>query len=215
MKPKICFESYGACVTQGCALLFISHKFEEIFSLADRYAVFRDGTSVGSGMIAATGNEQLIRLMVGRSVEQLFPKLETTLGEELLRVENLSRAREFDKVSFSVRQGETLGIYGLVGAGRTELAQCLFGLTAPDAGSIFIAGQQVSIGSPSEAVSRGLAYVPEDRQQQGAILPFSIASNVALTEPEHACTARHLQPATRVRVGESLDHGTRHQSDRA
>ena len=165
----------------GCALLFISHKFEEIFSLADRYAVFRDGTSAGSGMIASTGSEQLIRMMVGRSVEQLFPKLETTLGEELLRVQNLSRDREFDKISFAVRQGETLGIYGLVGAGRTELAQCLFGLTTPDAGSIFIGGQPVSIRSPADAVSQGLAYVPEDRQQQGAILPFSIAANVALT----------------------------------
>ncbi|WP_129781053.1 sugar ABC transporter ATP-binding protein [Peristeroidobacter soli] len=165
----------------GCALLFISHKFEEIFALADRYAVFRDGASVGSGMIAGTGSEQLIRMMVGRSVEQLFPKLATTLGEELLRVEGLSRASEFDNISFSVRQGETLGIYGLVGAGRTELAQCLFGLTAPDGGSIHIAGKAVSISSPADAVRHGLAYVPEDRQQQGAILPFSIAANVSLT----------------------------------
>ncbi|HEY0943496.1 MAG TPA: sugar ABC transporter ATP-binding protein [Steroidobacter sp.] len=165
----------------GCALLFISHKFEEIFALADRYAVFRDGAAVGSGMIAGTGSEQLIRLMVGRSVDQLFPKLETTLGEELLRVEGLSRAREFDNVSFSVRQGETLGIYGLVGAGRTELAQCLFGLTAPDAGSIHIGGKPVTIDSPADAVRHGLAYVPEDRQRQGAILAFSIASNLALT----------------------------------
>jgi rhamnose transport system ATP-binding protein len=143
--------------------------------------VFRDGASVGNGLIAGTGSEQLIRLMVGRSVEQLFPKLETTLGEELLRVENLSRANEFDKISFSVRQGETLGIYGLVGAGRTELAQCLFGLTAPDSGSIHIGGQPVSIANPAGAVRHGLAYVPEDRQQQGAILPFSIAANVSLT----------------------------------
>ncbi len=165
----------------GCALLFISHKFEEIFSLADRYVVFRDGASVGNGMIAGTGSEQLIRMMVGRSVEQLFPKLPTTLGEELLRVENFSRAHEFQNISFSVRRGETLGIYGLVGAGRTELAQCLFGLSVPDAGSIHIDGQAVSIASPADAVRHGLAYVPEDRQQQGAILAFSIAANVSLT----------------------------------
>ena len=164
----------------GCALLFISHKFEEVFSLADRYVVFRDGASVGDGLIANTNTEHLIRMMVGRSVEQLFPKLETTLGEELLRVENLSRAREFENVSFSVRRGETLGIYGLVGAGRTELAQCLFGLTTPDAGSVYLRGQPVTIGNPADAVRHGLAYVPEDRQQQGAILPFSIAANVCL-----------------------------------
>lgn len=165
----------------GCALLFISHKFEEIFALADRYVVFRDGASVGNGMIAGTGSEQLIRMMVGRSVEQLFPKRATTLGEELLRVENLSRASEFDNISFSVRQGETLGIYGLVGAGRTELAQCLFGLSAPGSGSIHVGGKRVLIANPADAVRHGLAYVPEDRQQQGAILPFSIAANVSLT----------------------------------
>jgi rhamnose transport system ATP-binding protein len=164
----------------GCALLFISHKFDEIFSLADRFAVFRDGASVGSGIIADTDSEQLIRMMVGRSVEQLFPKLETTLGAELLRVEKLCRDREFDQVSFSVRRGETLGIYGLVGAGRTELAQCLFGLTPPHSGSIHIGGQPVTIGSPADAMNHGLAYVPEDRQQQGAILPFTIAANVCL-----------------------------------
>ncbi len=94
---------------------------------------------------------------------------------------NLSRAGEFDKISFSVRQGETLGIYGLVGAGRTELAQCLFGLTAPDAGSIHIAGQPCRLPARRTPVRHGLAYVPEDRQQQGAILPFSIAANVSLT----------------------------------
>jgi rhamnose transport system ATP-binding protein len=180
----------------GCALLFISHKFEEIFSLADRYVVFRDGTSVGSGMLAETNSEQLIRMMVGRSVEQLFPKLETSPGEELLRVEHLSRIPEFEDISFSLRQGETLGIYGLVGAGRTELAQCLFGLTAPDSGSIWIAGQRVVIGSPAEAVSHGLAYVPEDRQQQGAILPFSIAANVALANLD-ALAPRGICNATR------------------
>jgi rhamnose transport system ATP-binding protein len=164
----------------GCALLFITHKFEEIFSLADRYAVFRDGASVGDGLIPHTNTEQLIRMMVGRSVEQLFPKAATTLGEELLRVENLSRAREFENVSFAVRRGETLGIYGLVGAGRTELAQCLFGLTAPDAGAVYLSGQPLQIRNPTDAVRHGLAYVPEDRQQQGAILPFSIAANVCL-----------------------------------
>jgi rhamnose transport system ATP-binding protein len=137
-------------------------------------------------MISDTDSEQLIRMMVGRSVKQLFPKLATrpglptTPGDELLRVEKLSRAREFDNVSFSVRRGETLGIYGLVGAGRTELAQCLFGLTTPDTGSVCIAGKAVVIKGPGDAVRQGLAYVPEDRQQQGAILPFSITANVCL-----------------------------------
>jgi rhamnose transport system ATP-binding protein len=150
----------------GCALLFISHKFEEIFELADRYAVFRDGVSVSAGNLSEVNGDELIRLMVGRPVDQLFPKIETQAGAELLRVEGLGRAGEFEDISFALRSGEILGVYGLVGAGRTELAQVLFGIHAADSGSI---------------TSRAdIALVPEDRQRQGSILPFSVAANIAL-----------------------------------
>lgn len=164
----------------GCAIAFISHRFEEIFSICDRYAVFRDGTSVGEGSIDSTNSDALIRLMVGRSVGQLFPKLPAALGDELLRVESFSREREFEDVSFSVRRGEILGIYGLVGAGRTELAQCLFGLERADRGELYIDGKSIVLADPAAAMRHGLAYVPEDRQTQGAILPFSIAANICL-----------------------------------
>ena len=150
----------------GCALLFISHRFDEIFELADRYAVFRDGQSVGQGELAATNRDELIRLMVGRPVDQLFPKLDSQPGEPILRVENLARAGEFEDISFSLRRGEILGIYGLVGAGRTELAEALFGARRADRGSVSGAAD--------------IALVPEDRQTQGSILPFSIAANIAL-----------------------------------
>ncbi len=150
----------------GCALLFITHKFDEIFELADRYAVFRDGASVGAGLLADTDRDALIRLMVGRPVEQLFPKHEAKLGDELLRVEKLGRGGQFADVSFSLRRGEILGIYGLVGAGRTELAQVLFGAERADSGTF--------------GGSADIALVPEDRQTQGSILPFSIAANIAL-----------------------------------
>jgi rhamnose transport system ATP-binding protein len=152
----------------GCALLFISHKFEEIFEIADRYAVFRDGSSVGAGLLGQVDRDELIRLMVGRPVTQLFPKLETAPGEVLLRVANLGRRGEFEDISFTVRRGEIVGIYGLVGAGRTELAQVLFGIKRADAGSFALAGDA------------GIALVPEDRQSQGAVLAFSIAANIAL-----------------------------------
>ena len=150
----------------GCALLFISHKFEEIFALADRYAVFRDGVSVGAGNVAEVTGAELIRAMVGRPVDQLFPKVETTVGDELLRVDHLGRAGEFEDVSFSLRRGEIVGIYGLVGAGRTELAQVLFGVQTADSGSV--------------TSTADIALVPEDRQTQGSILPFSVAANIAL-----------------------------------
>jgi len=150
----------------GCALLFITHKFDEIFELADRYVVFRDGASVGAGQLADTDRDALIRLMVGRPVEQLFPKVEANLGAELLRVDKLGRSGQFHDISFSLRRGETLGIYGLIGAGRTELAQVLFGAERADSGTV--------------NGSADIALVPEDRQSQGSILPFSIAANIAL-----------------------------------
>jgi rhamnose transport system ATP-binding protein len=187
----------------GCAVLFISHKFEEIFALADRYAVFRDGASVGEGLIAETSSEQLIRMMVGRAVEQLFPKPVVTPGKELLRIERLSRANEFEDVSFSVRRGEILGIYGMVGAGRTELAQSLFGLAPAHSGDIYLEGVRARIASPQAAIDHGFAYVPEDRQHQGAILAFSIAANVCLPSlarlaPNGIChVARETQLASK------------------
>jgi len=176
----------------GCALLFITHKFDEIFELADRYAVFRDGASVGEGLLAATDRDALIRLMVGRPVEQLFPKHESRLGDELLRVENLGRDGQFEGISFALRRGEILGIYGLVGAGRTELAQVLFGAERADRGSV--------------SGSSDIALVPEDRQNQGSILPFSIAANIALPNlaalaPRGWLRARREQELARHWIG--------------
>jgi rhamnose transport system ATP-binding protein len=155
----------------GRAILFISHKFEEIEALADRYAVFRDGVSVGAGALAQVQRDELIRLMVGRPVAQLYPKLDCAPGAELLRVTGLSRAGEFEDISFTLRRGEILGIYGLVGAGRTELAQVLFGVTRARSGTVRLA---------ADAAASGIALVPEDRQSQGGILEFSLAANLAL-----------------------------------
>jgi len=166
--------------SRGCAVLFISHKFEEVFALADRYTVFRDGAAVGAGLMRDAGTDDLIRLMVGRPVEQVFPKSDAAIGAEVLRVEHLSRGAEFADVSLSVRAGEILGVYGLVGAGRSELMQCLFGLTRPDTGRVLIDGQERHIAHPDDALRLKIAYVPEDRQHQGAILPFAIAANIAL-----------------------------------
>ncbi|MFL6619988.1 MAG: sugar ABC transporter ATP-binding protein, partial [Povalibacter sp.] len=174
------FRVTRALTASGCAVLLISHRFEEVFSLADRFTVFRDGTAVGEGLIRETNRDALIELMVGRAVEQLFPKQPAKIGEEMLRVERLSRIPEFADVSFSLKRGETLGVYGLVGAGRSELARCLFGLETADSGSVFINGQLASITSPQSAIAHGLAYVPEDRQSQGVITPYSIAANIAL-----------------------------------
>jgi rhamnose transport system ATP-binding protein len=169
----------------GCAILLISHRFEELFASADRYVVFRDGCDVGHGRIGDIDRQRLIELMIGRTMEQSYPVRAASASAsisaaDILRVEGLSRDREFRDITFSVRGGEILGFYGLVGAGRSEVMQCLFGLTRPDAGRVVLQGRDVTAISTGAAVANGLAYVPEDRQHQGAILPFSIASNIAL-----------------------------------
>jgi rhamnose transport system ATP-binding protein len=180
---------------EGRAVLFISHKFDEIMRVADRYVVFRDGAAVGHGGIAETTTDELIRLMVGRPVDQIFPKFETVPGVEALRVEGFSHPTEFADVSFSVRRGEILGVYGLVGAGRTEVMQAVFGLTRPSHGRVVVDGRPVSIRRPADAINAGIVYVPEDRQTQGAVLKLSIVQNITLPSLEKVTHASFIDRA--------------------
>lgn len=165
---------------EGRALLFISHKFEDLFAIADRYVVFRDGRNAAAGLMSGTSVDTLIQSMVGRPIAPLYAKRSVALGEEILRVQDLSRAEEFAGVSFGVRRGEILGVYGLVGAGRSELMQSVFGLTRAESGSIELDGTQIRPRHPADAIAQHIAYVPEDRQHQGAIPSLSISSNISL-----------------------------------
>lgn len=164
----------------GTAILFISHKFEEVFRIADDYAVFRDGRSVGAGTLGETTEGEIVRLMVGRAVDDVFPKTAVTPGETVLEVEDYAHPTEFDGVSFTLRRGEILGLYGLVGAGRTELCQSLFGITRPSRGRLRVEGEEVRPRSPVDAVRAGIVYVPEERGRHGAVLPMPIHENVSL-----------------------------------
>jgi rhamnose transport system ATP-binding protein len=164
----------------GTAVIFISHKFDEIFEVADRYTVLRDGQYVAEGRLADITEQELVALMVGRSVHQAYPKALAAIGEPLLVVQNLSHPTEFDDVSFTLRRGEILGFYGLVGAGRSEVMQALFGLTPGVRGDVTLDGRPVGARSPSEAIALGLAYVPEDRQHHGAHLTMPIMQNITL-----------------------------------
>jgi rhamnose transport system ATP-binding protein len=165
---------------EGRAILFISHKFDEIFRIADRYTVFRDGAHVGSGKIADVTEGELVRMMVGRAVDQIFPHRTPSPGREVLRVAGLSHPTEFDGISFSLREGEILGFYGLVGAGRSELMQAIFGITKASSGEVLIDGTARRIRSPADAIASGIVYVPEDRGRQGAIIGLPIFQNVTL-----------------------------------
>jgi rhamnose transport system ATP-binding protein len=163
---------------RGVAVLFVSHRLGEVFDLCDTATVLRDGKHVIT-LPTKDLTADLIRHMVGRAVT-LFPKADTTVGDVLLEVDGLSRAGEFDDVSFALRAGEIVGMAGLVGAGRTEVARVLFGIDRRDAGDIRVGGKAVSFATPSEAMNAGIAYLPEDRHQQGLVLDFSIAENVTL-----------------------------------
>ncbi|WP_245196832.1 sugar ABC transporter ATP-binding protein [Labrys sp. LIt4] len=165
---------------EGRAILFISHKFEEIFRVADRWLCLRDGEYVGDGAISEATPAQLVRLMVGRSIDQVFPKREVPIGEVALEVRDLANDSEFAEISFTLRQGEILGLYGLVGAGRSEAMQAVFGLSRLDKGEILVRGKALAIRSPADAIAAGIAYVPEDRQIQGAVLPFGVRENTTL-----------------------------------
>ena len=164
---------------RGVAVLFVSHRLDEVFELCDVATVFRDGRHVITTPTSGLTTADLVRHMVGRSVS-LFPKVETPIGDVLLQVEGLTRTGVFRDVSFTVREGEILGFAGLVGAGRTEVARVLFGIDQPDDGTVTLDGQRVTFASPSAAMTAGIAYLPEDRHQEGLVLDFSIAQNVTL-----------------------------------
>ena len=164
----------------GKGVIFISHKFDEIFEVADRYTVLRDGEYVGEGRLVDVNEQQLIALMIGRSITQVFPKAETQPGAMALEVEDLSHPTQFDGIRFSLRQGEILGFYGLVGSGRSEVMQAIFGLTSASRGTIKLCGRALHIRNAREAIAQGIAYVPEDRRLQGACIEMSILHNVTL-----------------------------------
>jgi rhamnose transport system ATP-binding protein len=164
----------------GTSVIFISHRFEDMYRLASKVTVFRDSKYIGSWGVHDISNEDLIVAMVGREIKQLFPKTEAVIGEEVLSVENLGRTGFFAGVSFTLRKGEILGLTGLVGAGRSEVCQALFGIEPADKGRILIKGKETKVTSPLQAMKQGIGYLPEDRQQQGLILSWGIDKNITL-----------------------------------
>src|SRR5262249_12988449 len=151
--------------------IYISHRLEEIATIADRVTVLRDGNTVDTRSRGEMDRAELIRMMVGREVSAIFPKREVPIGEVVLETRNLgSRAAGVRDVSISVRRGEILGLAGLVGSGRTQLAETLFGLTPADTGEILLRGKAVQIATPGDGIAAGIGYVPEDRRQHGVVL---------------------------------------------
>jgi rhamnose transport system ATP-binding protein len=174
------FSVARALRDQGAAVLFISHRLDEIFALCQRVTVMRDGRRVFTGQLAGLTRDDLVRRMVGRELSAMFPKQDVALGEVALSVRRLTREGVFTDVSFEVRHGEIVGLAGLVGAGRSEVARAVFGIDRRDAGEVVVEGRRLPAASPTAAMAAGVGYVPEDRRAQGLVMDLSIARNTSL-----------------------------------
>ena len=198
--------------THGCGIIYISHRLEEVFAIADRITVLRDGETVETCARGDVDRAALIRMMVGRELSAVFPKRTVPLGDVALDVRHLShRATGVADVSLTVRQGEILGLAGLVGSGRTQLAEILFGLTPADAGEIRVHGKTVRLASPRDAIDAGIAYVPEDRRQHGVVLEMSVASNASLASLGARVAPRADRSRARAGRGRTLRRALPHQ----
>jgi len=192
----------------GAAVLFISHRLEEVFGLCQRVTVLRDGRHIVSRDVAGLTAEDLVRAMVGRDLPERVPQ-EQNIGEAVLRVDRLTREGVFVDVSFEVRAGEIVALAGLVGAGRSEVACAIFGIDRFDAGSVTVNGRSLQRGSPTAAMAAGVGFVPEDRRQQGLVMDMSIARNITLASLKRLRRAGFIRSATERRF--ARDWATRLQ----
>ena len=165
---------------KGVSIIYISHKMDEIFRISDTITVLRDGKYIGTKSAAELDNNSLIAMMVGREINNMFPETNSEKGKQVLSVKNLSKNGKFSGINFEVHAGEILGIAGLMGAGRTEIARAIYGLDKPDSGEIFVSGEKVKIKSPDDAVKAGIGYVSEDRKGLGFIPKMSVLQNMTL-----------------------------------
>jgi rhamnose transport system ATP-binding protein len=187
---------------QGTGLIYISHRLDELFEIADRVTVLRDGDVIDTRPMADADRATLIRLMAGREVSQIFPKVDVPIGGVVLETRGLNCTRTgIRDVSLHVRAGEIFGIAGMVGSGRTQLAETLFGLTPADGGEIILRGRAERIGSPAQAIALGIGYVPEDRGRHGVIFDFSVAANLSLADLRRVFPTGFLNGARERAIG--------------
>jgi rhamnose transport system ATP-binding protein len=185
---------------RGVAIVFISHRLEEVTAIADTVTVLRDGRHIATKPAAELSHGEIVRLMVGRSLDALFPKEEAEIGDLVLRASKLTRRGVFSNVSFALRRGEIVGLAGFVGSGRTEVARTLFGIDSLDGGELWIDGRRFKPRSPRAALRRGLAYLPEDRLQQGLIQPMSVSRNISMAILPRLTPAGVLRPRAERRL---------------
>ena len=181
VETKSLFKVIDNLKKKGIAIIYISHRMEEIFEICDRVEVLRDGKYAGNALIKDIDNDKLISMMVGRTIEDQFPYRETKKGSKILEVLNVTSRAGVNDASFSVREGEILGVAGLMGSGRTELAKVIFGEYKRDKGTVKLKGKEINIKSVQEAIDYGICYLSEDRKKEGCVLGLSVADNMVLS----------------------------------
>ncbi len=199
-EKVVLFEIINDLKARGVGIVYISHRMDEIFTLSDRITVLRDGAYRGTLTTADTDEDEVTRLMIGRSLDLSRDTAEHSLGEVVLEVRDLSCAPLFKKISFSVRAGEVVGFYGLVGAGRTEIAETLFGLRSPDSGEILVDGSPVQINSPADAIKLGISLVPENRKEQGLVLSMNCRDNMTLPQVQNLTTGPFVSSGAEIAI---------------
>lgn len=187
-EVKLLFKTIKLLSERGVAIIFISHKIEEIIQICDRVSIYRDGRYIRTSNICDTSAEEIIKAVVGRELTEVFPKVKVDIGEPVLEVKNLSRHGVFKDINFCVHKGEILGFSGLAGAGRSEVMEAIFGITQPDEGEIYIDGKKQRIKSPADAVDFGFGMVTEDRLRRGIIAKFSVQANISIVKLQNFCT---------------------------
>ncbi|MTI58397.1 MAG: sugar ABC transporter ATP-binding protein [Firmicutes bacterium] len=183
-EAQTLFKNLRRLKEDGIAIFFISHRLNEIFEICDTYTVLRDGELIESGSIEDVSPDDIVRLMVGRKLSNAYPDKGTTVGETVLEVENISCEDLFSNISFSVKEKEILGIFGLVGAGRTEVARSIFGIDPVDEGEISLFGQDITHSDVNKKIDKGLVYITEDRKSQGLFLNMDIQANIIAADLE-------------------------------
>ncbi|MFZ3590028.1 sugar ABC transporter ATP-binding protein [Bacillus sp. DJP31] len=209
----------------GVGVVYISHRMEEIFQICDRVSVLRDGSYIGTKKIKDTSFDEIVKMMVGRELGERFPKRTASIGQERIRIENYSKKGSFNNIDFSVRQGEILGVAGLMGAGRTEIMEVIFGYRKSQSGEVYIDGEKVNIRNPYDAIKAGIGFVTEDRKTEGLVMGLSIRENISIpnlsqvstksivsTEKEHKFVDElikqfHIKTANREQEVGSLSGG--------
>lgn len=203
------FTMIRKLVKQNTTILYISHKLDEIYQITDYVSVYRDGKYIGTRKTCEVNRNELIKMMVGRELTALYPKEESEIGEVLLKVENLSREGEFSNISFEVHRGEILGVAGLMGAGRSEVMETVFGVRKKDSGRIFIKGEEVDIHSPRDAIQHGMGLLTEDRKQSGCFLTHSVALNIYIAAAKQFCKGPVLDKRKAMRAARRMQQELR------